>query len=189
MLNEIVTLEHIDGRVRQDLLINIVLSFNDRSITRFYYAVGKYHSVVTQFNSGCGYFLFFGDHNNFTEDTRYLYVIRDAHGKVVDPDYVVYLLSLSSKHRVLVSRSNRFSGHWRTLTGGHPGKKRRRGYSRSYRRVRTTQERRWAVQVDDMEPEIRSKRKGYSLPDSWDDICRHNERNWKSQGKSRHQYK
>jgi len=69
-----------------------------------------------------------------------------------------------------------------------------RSYNRAYRgnrRIRTTQERRWAHAWDDVEfaPRVRGRRTAHSLPNSWDDIRGHNDKSWKTQSKRRHQWK
>lgn len=67
-------------------------------------------------------------------------------------------------------------------------------YNRAYRgnrRIRTTQERRWAHACDDVEfaPPVRGRRSACNLPNSWDDIRGHNDKSWKTQTKRRHQWK
>jgi hypothetical protein len=59
----------------------------------------------------------------------------------------------------------------------------------SFRCPRTTQERRWAVQVDEDEPPIRCARNNRNLPNAWDDFYGHSDRSWKTQSKRRHQWK
>lgn len=64
-------------------------------------------------------------------------------------------------------------------------------FSRFYRRIRTTHERRWAHAWDDEEfaPKVRSRRNARNLPNSWDDIPRFDwrHRSWKRYRK--HQWK
>jgi len=70
----------------------------------------------------------------------------------------------------------------------HTGRK--RSCYGGHRRIRTFQEGKMWFDVD---PEYnirgRAGRSKANLPDTWDDYYRHTEKNWKSQRKTKHQYK
>lgn len=82
---------------------------------------------------------------------------------------------------------------WRIANRGYcgygpvPGVRKHRGGGGCCRRIRTTSERRLNALVLREEGEVaaRPSRSGHGLPDSWDDIQRGHERNWKNQHKGR----
>ena len=55
-----------------------------------------------------------------------------------------------------------------------------------YRRIRTTQERRWSCFDHEY---FRMKRNHKNIPNSWDDIQRHFQRNWKKFRKTQYKAK
>lgn len=174
MLYEKITIERSDGYKYQDLLINFVLSFGKRPRNRFIYSVRM--DFLAQSHNRCE--VDRNPHYYGGPVSEFFYTMRDFHGKKIDPAYVIHLLSDSKKHSHLVEPiTHRFS----------MSRKRRR--YRVYRRPRTTQERRWAVVVDELEPHIRGARKPSSIPDCYDDIARNLETGWKACRKTRHQYK
>jgi hypothetical protein len=69
------------------------------------------------------------------------------------------------------------------------GRKAERAYG-TYRNPRTTNERRQAFQnKDEDEPPIRARRNKNNIITAWDDRLAHNDANWKTQYKRRHQYR
>jgi hypothetical protein len=60
-----------------------------------------------------------------------------------------------------------------------------------YRKIHSTQERRWAHAWDDETnaPICRGRRTAANLPNSWDDYYAFCQKNWKSQRKTKHQWK
>lgn len=59
------------------------------------------------------------------------------------------------------------------------------------RRPQTTQERRMSFKVDDLEPEVRTKRNYKNLPNAWDDknIASWYDKNWKKYRKTKYKTK
>lgn len=57
-----------------------------------------------------------------------------------------------------------------------------------YRKIRTTQERRWSIAHKEY---VRGRRSSHMIPDYWDDIIRkdYRDRSWKKCTKRKHQYK
>jgi hypothetical protein len=107
-------------------------------------------------------------------DQSHRYIAYEG-DKLVTPDHLVGL------YRAWIQTKRRFQGRWRS-------RKSARG---SWRRIRTTQERRWAHAWDDEEfaPTVRCRRNATNLPNTWDDYTAHNEKGWKCQSKRRRQWK
>lgn len=183
MLHEKVTIESYDGKSHQDLLINFVFSFGKYPRGRFLRSVGLEHRkpVISRLTNYLEQALSAYNYTGIVEPVI-LYVIKDMHGKVVDPKYVIELLESTRRYEKLI-----FPPHLRHFGQSSVGRKRR--YSRCLRRPKTTSEKRLAVQVEEFEPTIRGPRSVKGLPCAWDDVPRDIERNWKSQRKTRHQYK
>ena len=102
-------------------------------------------------------------------------VAYNEKGKLLTVDH---LLGLSYKHQ-----NERHSKYrWRYNSWS------KNNYHRGscHRRIRTTQERRWAHAWDDEEfaPKVRGRRNASNLPNSWDDYWRYNLKNWKDHRKT-----
>ena len=104
-------------------------------------------------------------------------VAYNEKGKLLTVDY---LLGLARKR----AYKNRYRSKYNSWS------KKRNNYGNSLRRMRTTQERRWANAWDDEEfaPKVRGRRGASSLPNHWDDYHRYNQRNWKKFRKNQWKY-
>ena len=103
------------------------------------------------------------------DSTTFCYVVYNANGKTIGPDMLIGI------DRRLRRERRHWWGRW------NPGSK--RGNCCHYRRMKTTQERRWAHAWDDEEfaPKPRAKRQGHNLPDAYDDYWRGSEgKSWKN---------
>ena len=111
------------------------------------------------------------------DDFYKAYVVYDQDGNFYSPDRLIGLRR--------EWEGNRKSLYWPWFPG------RKRGAYGWFRPIRTFQERKWAHAWDDEEfpPKVRAARQGKNLPNSWDDICRHNDKSWKTQSKRKHQWK
>ncbi len=112
---------------------------------------------------------------------RYCYVAYD-NGKFVTPDRLVGLARAFKKVQL-----KKWQKRWnRKFDCG--AKKSAYG---GFRKIRTTQERKWAHAWDDEEfaPRPRAARQGHNLPDSWDDYFSRAQKSWKWQSKRKHQWK
>lgn len=115
----------------------------------------------------------------------------NSRGKLLTVDYLVGVTRACNR-----AFSSKWIWNWRRKEwvkrqqwAYHPGHKRTNG--RYYRRIQTTNERRWAHAWDDEEvtPKYRAARNAKNLPNSWDDYridSRYNH-NWKRYRK--HQWK
>ena len=121
----------------------------------------------------------FDDHDwmfgDYIGNSRCRYVCYE-NDKLVTPDRLVGLRRdwIGRRRRTFYFGYRRYSKAWR-----------------GYRKIKTTQERRWAHAWDDEEfaPKVRGRRSKRMLPDSWDDVRAHNDKSWKTQTKRRHQWK
>ena len=105
----------------------------------------------------------------------YTEVVCDENGLILTPDFLVgefRKYQASQKPRRYYGWN---SGWWKC----------------HHRHPRTTNERKQydACMVDDDAPNVRGKRRPSNLPNTWDDIPKHNDKCWKTQSKRKHQWK
>jgi len=178
--------------------LKVLASFN--SFDEFFNYAGHYYDFTKYFgytdtarhpNSAAG----FGDHHRtpvvplrtdeiaWYKESHYCYVLFE-NDKLVTPDRIVGLYREFKYNR----RKDRPYRYWWTRKSDRGQKKDVYGH---IRKMRTTQEKRWANAWDDEEfaPHIRPKRSVRLLPDAWDDYWAHNQKSWKRQSKRRHQWK
>ena len=133
------------------------------------------HFGYTDVDRRKGHHTYFGETLNeydWIDTTSYRYVVVH-NDKIVVPDRLVGL------YRKWYNVKPRRRWQYRKSAWG------------GYRRLRTTQERKWAHAFDDEEfaPKVRAVRQGKNLPDSWDDYRRHAQKSWKWQSKRKNQWK
>lgn len=103
-------------------------------------------------------------------------VVCDENGLLITPDVIWGALHEYES----TQKPRRFYNTWRN------------GWWRSHHRSpKTTNERKQydACMVDEDAPNVRGKRRPSNLPNTWDDLMRHNDGCWKTQSKRKHQWK
>jgi len=100
---------------------------------------------------------------SYGECIHFDYVLRDEYDNIIHPD------DINRRYRQLQWKPNRWFGYPNSRMAGA-----KRSHGHYFRKIKTTQERRWNGAWDDEEfaPKARAKRVGVNLPCDWDDLPR-----------------
>ena len=159
------------GRQQNKFLDSTICSENDafKTGSEYYYSNGEIYSRPISYLYG--------------------YLTYDSDGRVIDFrnrkdelysfDYKAYSnMRYAARRDSIQAKYNARDAMWEKKNRLYEGEK----YWRYYRRIRTTQERRYAADAEH-KPHVRCRRNTTNLPDNWDELLFRREKSWKARDK------